>query len=169
MNIPKHGNFCMLLGLRPPELPVGYALANPLYQNLKKRLMRAIRKMARDEKRHFITGSALGADLLLLDALTSVKARLPSVYISFQLEDSADAMYGWSSDMRQAFMLDLDRCDHIAKTPLSTNASHTKMGFACSMFCSDVIALWDENQQSTSNQIINRARELTIENIEIII
>ena len=103
---------CCFTGHRPAKLPWGYNETDPQCLAMCEELRARLEEAYLSGYRHFLCGMALGCDMLFAEAVLSLRARHPDVFLE-AVVPCADQPNRWTRPQRQRYNRILDSSNKV--------------------------------------------------------
>ena len=158
---------CCFTGHRPTQLPWHYDESGIRYWAFKRRFRKAIISSIEDGYKHFISGMALGVDMIAAEIVLELKATYPDIILECALPCiNQTAKWNDESIMRYQNILSLaDKVTTVSDT-LYFNGCMAKRNKYMIDHSNRVIAVYNRKKSGGTYQTINMAK---IANKEVVI
>ena len=144
---------CCFTGHRPSKLPWGYDESNPKCEEIKKTLKKECEKLIEKGVAHFVTGMALGFDMICADVILDLKKKYPFIklYGAIPCSDQCSRWHAESQYRYELILKSLEdfRCVFVKYTPYCMQERNQFM-VDHSMY---VITYYDGSKGGTQNTI----------------
>lgn len=103
---------CAFTGYRPAKMPFGYDEGCPSAMDFKKRLRDTIETLIQMNYGHFISGGAMGMDIMAAEAVLALKQKYSNITLEMAIPFEEQAI-GWSQAYRERWQRCVDEADMI--------------------------------------------------------
>lgn len=145
---------CCFTGHRPQSLPFGYDEQNPACVQLKKVLRSEIeRQITKNGVTHFITGMALGIDLIAAELVLKLKKQYPNITLESAIPCENQAVK-WSDAQRERYYNLAAKCDKETMLQRAYTKDYFQKRNQYMVDNSDfVIAVWNGSPSGTGQTV----------------
>lgn len=151
----KSQKTCCFTGHRPKSLPFGFDESQPSCLQLKEVLRQEIeRQITENGVSHFISGMALGVDLICAELVLELKAKYPRITLEGAIPCENQAAR-WNATQQEHYCSLLSRCDK--KTVIQkvyTKDCFQKRNYYMVDSSEYVIAVWNGNPSGTGQTVL---------------
>lgn len=151
----KSHKTCCFTGHRPQGLPFGFDESQPSCLRLKEVLRQEIeRQITENGVSHFISGMALGVDLICAELVLELKAKYPRITLEGAIPCEKQAAR-WGTAQQEQYCSLLSRCDK--KTVIQkayTKDCFQKRNYYMVDSSEYVIAVWNGNPSGTGQTVL---------------
>ena len=145
---------CCFTGHRPNSLPFGYNETDRRCVKLRKLLKKQIEYLIKECRvEHFITGMALGVDLICAEIVIELKKKYPHITLESAIPCETQAVK-WSESQRDRYFHIAEHCD---KETLLQHHYNKYCMMKRNKYMVDsseyVIAVWNGSQSGTGNTV----------------
>jgi uncharacterized phage-like protein YoqJ len=121
---------CAFTGYRPDKLPFGFNMQHPDCLRLKHVLLSEIEKLIQNNVTHFLTGMAMGTDMLCAELVLSLKRKYPLILEC--IIPCKDQYKHWPKAEQERYQSILNKSDnvvYITETAFTRGCMHRRNRF----------------------------------------
>jgi uncharacterized phage-like protein YoqJ len=152
-------------GLRPHKLPWGFNEADPACLSLKITLRERLARLIEDENvRHFISGMAMGIDMICAEAVLELKARYPDITLEAVVPSKEQDLL-WPQKRRDRYAGILRRCDSVhVVSEVHTDDCIELRNHCMAGKCDMLLAVWNGPESDAIQYARRIGREIIVIN-----